>query len=664
MLPLVSILCLLVPCVLWISILKPARIGELVLTFFCVLTAHIIVTGYILSMINHLSDISYWAIGYGSIATSMILLLLFIRPVSSLARLHQVIAQGLTQRLSVTQWWNTTSLFERVSITPLLITTALLGLINLCIVIFTAPHNWDSLAYHLPRVSYYLQQNNLNIFDTSYWAQIIHPKNSTLLFLYTFLASNRNEHLFQLVQLIAYWVSICGVYEIALYLEMKKSQALFTALTFALLPTGLLQSTVATNDMILTAYTACAISFFLAFRKTVHKRYLVLGALSISLAAGVKSSYLLILAPLSLVIVYAIIKRHGTTLKHIIAHMSILLGSLLVGFLLFTLPAGYIDNQRTFGHPIAPDFIREQHSFEGKPIEYVITSGTKNMLRFGFEFLSLDGLPPLSPIRSMQSWIQQPLLQLVHTLGIDLQTTDDIKIGGTFRYNDPPHITENLSYWGVFGFGLIWIVVIWAIFKRTIHPGIRILATASILFVLLQAYSGPYDQIRGRYFLACAVFATPSLGICLRSKNKMIQTYIITIVLAGCLTSASAVILRKDSYPFSFTYQETHKPSVFQLNRLQQVTRLRPDYYDIMYTYDQLVPDNATVAIYLPGFSYEYPLMGETLERNIVPINPFWKSLQPIPKDADYLLYIKGHAISVETSDISLGKEWYIRKLQ
>jgi hypothetical protein len=86
------------------------------------------------------------------------------------------------------------------------------------------------------------------------------------------------------------------------------------------------------------------------------------------------------------------------------------------------------------------------------------------------------------------------------------------------------------------------------------------------------------------------------------------------------------------------------------------------------------VPDTATVALGTINDDFEYPLFGKNLTRKLIPINPFERGLQPIPKEADYLFFAKS-VIKPLPTDLRLGtdtlrkdivyrgEDYYLRKL-
>ena len=59
--------------------------------------------------------------------------------------------------------------------------------------------HYDSLSYILPRMAQYIQQGNLDYYDSNFIAQTVHFKNATILQIYAYLATGRNEAMVQFV---------------------------------------------------------------------------------------------------------------------------------------------------------------------------------------------------------------------------------------------------------------------------------------------------------------------------------------------------------------------------------------------------------------------------------------------------------------------------------
>ncbi len=655
-----SLAALLASCFMLTRLSKPAGRVEFLLTFWLYASIQLIVLGNLLSLAGVLSQLWAW--------TLVCLLVL----VGILATLWRV--PGLRQLAwckvslpgfsSLGRWWFGLPRTSRFLLGPLALTAAALGLANLSIVLFVAPGEWDSMCYHLPRLAYYLQQGSLRPFDANYWAQVVHPKNATLLLLYTYLVSQRNENLLQLVQLSSYWVAIATVYGISRRLGYSREGSLFAALVSSLLIEALMQAVTTQNDLLLATYIGIAIYALLSFRAVRQTRYLVWVGMSVGLALGVKASALFALPSIAIVAFYALFV--GRTRKRALSRdLPDLFFAGVLGVMVLALPAGYWENTVRYGHPLGPESVRKYQGFEGEPVSYILQSGSKNLLRYGFNFLSLDGLPAGVPIvQDLQAGLREGPIRLVEALGIDLANDEDTTNPFWWR-NKPPMSHELTSYWGVLGFGLVWPIMLLALIRIARCPAGAVLAIGSLVLLLLQSYSDRYGHASGRYLLLMmAAFAVPLVGVSLdRKPSRILSLYLAIMVAAGCLSAVTAVLWRQNGpligQPGAIWPQE----SVFYMNRLQQLTRSRPEYYPPLQRYEELVPLRAVVAVCLADNGYEYPLFGNGLTRTLIPVNSFDRGKQPLPAGAEYLLFAANCSAPI-LSDTSLGEGLYLRALK
>jgi hypothetical protein len=635
----------------------PSGAPEFLLYFFPVLCALVCLAGYALSALNALNQVGAWALAGGLLCVTAVLETWFLAE-----------TWFLMPRLLINHGGFSPTPAEKRLIAPLILTVAVLALVNFDLALHVAPMNWDSMTYHLARMAYYLQHGNLAYFDANYWAQVTHPTNSSLLLIFAYLTGQRNENLTQLVQFASYLVAITAVYGICRKLGHGRYAGLFAALVFALLTECLMESNTTQNDMQLTAMVGITTYGLLAYREGRARKYLLLAALGVGLALGMKSSTFTVGPALAVLALYALLPpgwvaalryrllHKGAPVsvawRRVAADFGVLIAALLGAGCALALPAGYVENVRVYGNPIGTEYVRKLHAFEGEPLPYILENGTKNLLRFGMEFLSFDGLPPGGVFVEAQAWVRRWPRQLFDALHIDLETTQATR--APFVYAKAPSSHEDVSYWGLFGFTLVLPIVALSLFGLIRAPGNWPLAAATLAFMLAQSYSGPYDPWRGRYFIIMAVFAVPTIACVVRRSFWPWRAYLTLIVLLGCLSAFTAVLGRSNDAP----------EEVYTMNRIEQLTRNRRDYTEPIQRFERIVPPDATVAVAFGEDTFEYPLFGEHLTRKLIPINSFLKGLQPIPPEADYLVYSEKVYPDWKYKDIELGQDWYLRILK
>jgi hypothetical protein len=645
---LLTLASLILSCFLLIRILALTDLKDILLTSFCFFVGFVTGGGYILSFLNVLGQLSAWM--YFSLITSLALVLIArICKVDLSIYPLIVLLQGAFRKLENN--FHEQSLFVKSVIIILAFFLLLTGVLNLLLVIFVPPFSWDGMVFHLPRMAQFIQQNNLNSFYSPNWAQVVHPKISNLLFLFLYLLFGNNENMTQFAQYISYWVFVIAVYGISRRIGADVIQSLFSALIASLLISGVFQSNSNLNDMIMTALFGAATYFLFTFRDSKMYKYLFLAALGIGLVIGVKASALSVIP--SIVLIALLTTWVRGNLQNWIKNLFVLLIAILIATFIFAVSSGYVENQQVFGNFMGDNEVRAVHSFMGKTLDTMIRGGIYNLFRYTLNFISLDGLPSIQPVLFVQNALHYIPLKLLSFFNINLE--DPIALN-YFPYtnNRRPSYTES-AYWGVLGFGMVWISVIFHLLKPRKNLDQFILALATIVFLLGVSFSGPYDISRGRYFSIGALFASPLVSTWIYDKRRFTQLYLFLLILLGGISAVSAVALK--TAPL-FPEQD----NLLKMDRLGQLTFFNYRYYRPVVRFEELVPKDAVVAIYFFPNTFEYPLYGRYLTRRILSINSFYAGIQPIPDEAEYLLYANGYPCTFPT-DIYLGADWYLRIL-
>jgi hypothetical protein len=643
-------------------ITRPSGMVEPLLTGILLLAVQIVVLGVVLSTFTVFNQIMIWA--GAAVAWALI--------IGSAAWLIPAWRNSLRLEkpairipLLFTEIWQADSR-SKLILFPALATFVFLAALNLWLVVRLTPHEWDSMTYHLARVGYYLQHGTLAYYDATFWAQVVHPQNSAILLSFVMLVSDLNENLTQLVQYIAYGVCVIAVYGIGRQIGNTILESLFGALVFGLLIEGLLQATTTQNDMVIAATVGIATYHLFAARQAQWRTHLALAGLAIAFALGVKSAVLLAFPSLGLIAFYTIFRGQPFALAS--RRVAILGIATSLATLVVTLPVGYLENLRVFGNPLGPSGVRTAVSFEGMSLAAIAQEGTRNLVRYAYDFLSLDGMKGRM-VYTFQQQARTFITSLIIGMGLDVAE-------GTralFVLQKAPSAHEGFAYWGILGFGVVWLGVFILLLPRIGNADAKVLAVALLLFTLTQAFAGPYDPWRGRYFMTGAIFGTPAIGYLLRGRRYLLVMLYLTVLMGlGSYSAVQAIILRDNRPLISYTYETDTAAipieSALVKDRLGQMSTQRGGYYEIIQAYESLVPQGATVAHLLPLEYYEYPFFGEHLNRRLIALNSFVKGHQPIPQEADYLLFA-ARQLPPEVGDVLLGTdkwsgEFYLRTLR
>lgn len=627
------------------------QLAEKITLGFLAWLAHLVAVGYLANACGGLNSLLTWA----NISGALFLLL------CGLSLCFPASRQRLLKPLLKPPGREPASLWADIRPQPVIIKALLaamagailtIGLLQLLLVLHTAPHNWDSIAAHLARVAYFLQNNSLASFGANYWAQDMHPRNGSLLLLYTYLLTGQ-ENFTQCIQFFAYWVGIAAIYRISGLAGLTRVPALFAGLVFGLLISVLMQASTTQADLLIAVLQGTSVLALLAYRHSGRKRYLLWAPVGFGLSVGIKASAILGLPALFVLGLYCLKGSQWGWAKS----WGLATISMLVVASVYWLPTGYLHNVQQYGHPIGTEEVRHTHGFNQETWAERVHISQLNLLRYSMDFLHWDGLPKNDYTVAATHTLQYVPRQLSHALLN--QPLDEITLGTRvpFSFQRVYQAHEDTANWGVLGFGLVWLTVLLALWHWRRYPALAILAAAMLVFLLTQAASSPYDPWRGRYFLISAFFAVPTVGLALVATARWWRGYVLGIVVLGVLCAFSAVLLRNNGA----ILPAYGKPSVFSLNRIEQLSRNRPRMTAVLAAYEKQVPSAAVVAVALSADQYEYPLFGDGLSRTLLPINAH-RNTWRVPANADFLLYDVSYPCPQDT-DIALGEGWFLRHL-
>lgn len=695
----------------WISRLASGiarrSLTEWLLVSFLLFAGSVIATGWVLSALYLTANATVWGLSVFGTAT----LLAFV-----LRKLPRAAGEPIRARFSTGQllkerrqtfgsWFVGLQTFSKFLFVSLFGTLAILAITNLLLVLFTVPNEWDSMTGHLNRVMQYIQRGTMRHFGGTNWNIDTYPKSVCNLQIYGYLMTGRFENGFKLIHHLSYWVGIVAVFGIVQRIAVLRGQApslsasFLCALAYGLLPDFLVQAITTETDIVLTAYLSVLLYMLFAYRASEttgasrdgmsrENRYLWLAAMAFGLAFGHKITFALLLPSVFVVMIYTVFwspslsVTFGRTLRFGVA--------IVVAVCIWTLPTGYLKNIEVFGHPIGPPTALKHQSVErAGSKKNLLIQGSRNVIRYGYDHFNLDGIRNLEVGGKLNTIMRKPVVVLEDKLNMGLDEVTDFSIQ-PFAF-DRRFIFYNANpYWGMIGFGLIFPLLVLVLLRFVRSTPHIFLGLAFGLHFAALSFSAPYDPFKGRYFIETGLFGITFLSLLFldprlrvdvpgestRGESTLGRTiwkgYVGLTVVVGCISALLCVFLNIRALPFAW-----HGfPSAFEGDRIKMMTIGRPDVYVPYKRFDELVPDTATVALGTINDDYEYPLYGPKLTRRLIPINPFERGVQPIPKEAHYLFFAKS-VIKPQPGDIRLGtdttmtenvvvpgEDYYLRKLK
>lgn len=237
------------------------------------------------------------------------------------------------------------SLPERIGVAWLALAFALLC----ALAIYVPPNSFDGLAYHLPRVLHWIQNESVRHYPTNIARQDWMSPFAEYAMLHLHLLSG-SDRLDNLVQWMAMLGSVVGVTRIAARLGAPRRGQWFAAILCATMPMGILAATSSKNDYVAAFWLVCAVYALLALRDAGRRgeysaRNTTLFGASVGLALLTKGTAYVFVLPF---IVWFVLD--GLMSPRRLLEQAVLAAAIAV---LINAPF-FARNVATFGRPLGP----------------------------------------------------------------------------------------------------------------------------------------------------------------------------------------------------------------------------------------------------------------------------------------------------------------------
>ena len=627
--------------------------SERVIVAYLAVVLQILITGYASSLIGKFGDSMTWLIT--SAASALVITCLGLR-------------WGITptneQQPDPTQESAPTVTYKQIY--PLLfvlgITVTLIAIANLGVVVFTAPHNFDSHTCHLARTAHFLQQQSLNWYPANMWAQVSHPRNHPIMLGFAWKLGGENAT--QMVNFLAWLMSGVIVFATIRNINRNAGVSLVAALISMLLVNGIMISTTTQNDLLMATHAGSVIYLLSAWYRTGNLKFVWATVVPLFVCFGIKASAVLLVPSFVVVAIYlACFRRRSHGEKFLMpcvcfaAAMTLAVGA--------AAPTGYLQNIYRFSHPLGAKHVRSSHTLEDLNTGEAVTETCKNILRCVSDSTTLDGIKHNGKVDQLRRKIVKAAGEMLLAIGCDLQENRFSKHSFLFDKQFRNH--EDHSWWGVASWLLIWPSVIYCFFypgKNNIHRGFAI---AFFAFLIFQGYA-QYDPWRGRYFgWMTTILMVPAAGsVTQLLKGRLGQTLLMVAALLISICSCRAVLYRTNS----FLVTKGGRTSVFAMDRAQQLARNLPDMAEVIRNYENAVPEHSSIILALSGNYFAYPFYGPKLSKKITYVRPSSKSLESVETNAHFAVFADAggrlypHDTDQRLGTLRDGVSIYLRELK
>ena len=294
--------------------------------------------------------------------------------------------------------------------------------------IFIPPNNWDSMAYHLPRVEHWIQNKNIYPYPTNIVRQVLTSPLSEYIIANFQILSN-TDAFSNLVQFTSFIFILFSGTLIFSLLKIGMKGQLFLLLALLSIPMMLFQGTTTQTDLLASFFFISFILFGLLIIQTEANFKTNFIFLVLSLTIGILTKYHIAIfaAPIVIYLLFDLIKKKDK--KNTI--FAILISILTLAVILAPL---FLRNIYFFGSITGKDLFDENATIVNSTISL------KNMLSNNFkhivDFISI-------PINGYNNLLFSLNHSLHNILGVSENTPGNNWAGASFTVNN--HLNEDTA---------------------------------------------------------------------------------------------------------------------------------------------------------------------------------------------------------------------------
>jgi len=248
----------------------------------------------------------------------------------------------------------------------------------LLLAIFIPPNNWDSMAYHLPRVEHWIQNKNIYPYPTNIVRQVLTSPLSEYIIANFQILSN-TDAISNLIQFASFIFILFSATLIFSILKIGMKGQLFLLLALLSLPMMLFQATTTQTDLLASFFFISFILFSLLIIQTEDNFNTNFIFLALMLTLGILTKYHIAIfaAPIVLYLLFILLKKKNTA--NII--FAVLVSCLTIAVILVPL---FLRNIYFFGSITGKDLFDENATIVNSTIsiQNMLSNNFKHILDF------------------------------------------------------------------------------------------------------------------------------------------------------------------------------------------------------------------------------------------------------------------------------------------
>lgn len=442
-----------------------------------------------------------------------------------------------------TPWWRglgrdgTEPLAGQVDIAWLMVAGLIaIGVLTLILALAAAPNNWDSQAYHLPRVEQWVQNHSVGLFPSPFFSQNDLAPGAEFLLLHLRLLTG-GDRLYNLVQWSAMLVCGLATSRVAAQLGAKRLGQVAAAFFFVTAPMVVLQSTSTQTDLVASAWAVAAATLALdaIWGSSRLTSLLLLGAAA-GLAQNTKATGMISAWPM-VALWFAVVAWRAIRTRSPL-RMAKVAGSAVIVFAAALVIAGpfLVRMQDTYGSPLGPQVVRN-HSMQRHDPAAVFINGLRQLQTV-----------TMVPVRPIDTWTAHKIMGLGKHIGV---STADPRIteGPGFPVPDYNGPNEDLAAFPQ-QVAAVFIAIGYCLIRRRRDRPVLLYTLACLVVLLAFAGTLKWQLYVNRLLLPGLVVTTPLIGLTadafvarVRRNARILAAVALTFVVATTGDSAVHSIL-------------------------------------------------------------------------------------------------------------------------
>lgn len=463
------------------------------------------------------------------------------------------------------------------------------------------PYNWDSMTYHLARITNWAQNQSVNYYATSIVRQTASPVLGAYINLYVYILSGENEGFLNLLQCISCGSNMVLIYALTKRLCKSNLFSIIASILFVTTPIAFAEATTTQVDHFAAWWLLAFVYLMLDLTdEHVSLKYnfytaekVLFAALTIALGYLTKPSVCFGFLIFLLWILIICLKRKDD-IKVIIKLLFLAIPMIVIPII-----PEWLRNYSAFG-AVAHSSVGQRQLVGTLRPNYLMINFLKN---FSYN-LVLNWVPESC------EFFQKSIEKLSVFLNVSINDPSISEDGRIFEFpalpamNCDSALNPFLVYLACFSF-------LWLLFRikkqnrQQVQYSVFAFFTFAIFCVFLR-----WEPFISRYMISYFALLCPFVALQLKDllhviKRKEFAVGIIFIILTGCVFNYRAEVnYLREIAPFSWPQ------GYFVYNK-----ELENDYVKVA---DYINKENAEeIGLYIDGNSYEYPLWKLLAESNV-----------------------------------------------